>query len=299
MFPVLAALPAIAEPRVDPVLRQMVPPRASSLVGVHMDRVRPTGFYRRIIESGKLSHWEKFVRETGFNPGRDVRELLFANTFWGRVLVARGRFTVPAEAPSGATLVRHGDYNVWSYGNSGFCILDNTLAAAGDMRSLLATLDEWTSGTHHAADPFLQRARFADSTTVLWGVARAFDGLLADTVTGSTGGVDFSKIFRRLTNIWFEMDFSAGLRARVGGSTATEQDAVNLRDTIRGLVGIGRLTVPENQPDVLRMWDGITAEPESRSLALKVDVPVELVEQLLKLAGAVPGRDSALGFGAR
>ena len=78
------------------------------------------------------------------------------------------------------------------------------------------------------------------------------------------------------------------MRAEARGATRTEQDASNLRDAVRGMVGLGRLQVPDNQPELLRAWDGITAEQQGRSIAVHVDIPKELADELIDMFNAAP-----------
>ena len=41
-------------------------------------------------------------------------------------------------------------------------------------------------------------------------------------------------------------------------------------DAARGMVGLGRLSVPENQPEMLRLFDGIKVEQKQQSVQLNV-----------------------------
>ena len=104
----------------------------------------------------------------------------------------------------------------------------------------------------------------------------------------TSSGIDFSKIFRGLQNTTFQASFAAGLQAQVHGVTATDQDAANLRDTARGLIGFGRLSVPENRPELLKLWDGIRVEQEGRNIAIHADVPQSLVDQVVHMLSGGP-----------
>ena len=75
-----AVVAALAQPRTDNVLVKMVPPGSTSLVGARMDQIKATEFYRKLLEQQKLPQMEQFAEETGFDPRRDVREMLFAST---------------------------------------------------------------------------------------------------------------------------------------------------------------------------------------------------------------------------
>jgi hypothetical protein len=292
----LAAGTLFAQPRIDNVLVRMVPPGATSLVGARMDEIRNSPFYNELTRQSKLPQVDQFARETGFDPRRDVRELLFATTKSGGVLVARGTFRVTAFKD--AKPVRHGVYSVWTVGDSGFCILDATLAAAGDVISVNAALDEWVSGSHTAAQPLLARAKQVDGSLPFWGVSSGFAGFLADNMPRANSGIDFSKIFRGLEDTWFEAGFANGLKATIHGVTATDPDAVSLRDTAKGLIGFGRLSVPENQSDLLRLWDGITVDQEGRAVSIRMDVAQNLIDQLVTMLGAAQsGRGRGRGRG--
>ncbi len=293
---------AFAQPRIDNVLVRMVPPGATSLVGARMNEIRDTAFYREILQQGKLPQLDQFSRDTGFDPRRDVRELLFASTKTGGVLLARGTFKVKEAALKGQKPLRHGVYNVWatagSPGNSGFCILDGTLAAAGDIPSVFAALDEWTGGKHVAAQPLLAHAKSVDGAQPVWGVSTGFAGFLADNMpkaANGISGIDFSKIFRGLEDTWFEAAFSTGFKGQVHGVTAAEQDAKNLRDMAKGLIVFGRLNVPENQPELLKLWDGFEVRQEGRNFEILVDVPQDMVNRLMQLLTTPGGRGRGRG----
>jgi hypothetical protein len=280
----------------------MVPPGSTSLVSARMDLVKATDFYGKLLEQRKLPQVENFAKDTGFDPRRDVRELLFASTSTGGVLLARGTFKINPEPiqQTQAKLVRHGDYNIWSLETSGFCILDTTLAAAGDLKSLEAALDEWKSGSHTAAQPLLTLAKPVDPKAQFWGVSTGFANFLADNMpraaAGRGAGIDFSRIFRGLEDTWFQADFSSGFKADLHGNTASDQDAVNLRDTAKGLLGFGRLSVPESQPEMLKLWDGITVEQQARAVTIRADIAQNLVDRLVQMLSSAP---SGRGRGAR
>ncbi|MGD1069558.1 MAG: hypothetical protein ABSB15_05400 [Bryobacteraceae bacterium] len=287
---------ASGQPRVDNVLVKMVPPGSLSLVGTRMDAIKDTDLYRKLVESRNLPQLDLFARQTGFDPRRDVREFLLVDTRSGGVILARGTFRINAdELLEGRRIVRHGEYNVTATGGTGFCILDSTLVVAGDLESVLASLDEWKSGTHTAAQPLLAEAKEVNPSSHVWGVSAGFAGFPANHMPATSTGVDFSKILKGLKNIWFQADFTGGFKGEIHGATATDEDAVNLRDTAKGLIGFGRLSVPQNQAEMLKLWDGIAVEQDGRSLKIRADIPTELLDRLIQLIGSAPsGRGRAL-----
>ncbi len=285
-----AATTLFAQPRIDNVLLRMVPPGSTSLVGANMERMKATAFYRKLVEQQRMPQVDKFAEETGFDPRRDVRELLYASTPEGSVLLARGRFKLTTNPASHAKLVRYGSYNIWTLENSGFCILDQTLAAAGELKALEAALDEWTRGQHKAAQPLLAMSKGVAPTANLWGVSTGFAGFLASVLPkgGVSGGIDFSRIFTGMKSSWFQADFATGLHLDLRGATATDTDATALRDMAKGLIGFGRLSVPENQPEMLKLWDGISVEQETRNITIRADITPALLDKLVQMLNSVP-----------
>jgi hypothetical protein len=279
-----------AQPPVDNVLERMVPPGSTSLVGGRMDLIKQTNLYRKMVAAQSLPQVDEFARDTGFDPRRDVRELLFVETPHGSVLLARGTFHLNGAPLKDTQRTRHGEYEIRGKGSAGFCILDSTLAVAGDIPAIEAALDEWKSGTHTAARPLLARVASVNPHAQLWGISTGLAGFLADHAPGVASGLDLSKIFRGLEDTSFQVDLSTGLRAEVRGTTANEKDAIGLRDMVRGIVGFGRLQVPENQPELLRVWDGVNAEQQGRSITIHIDIAQDLLDKLIQMLGSGPHR---------
>jgi hypothetical protein len=277
-----------AQPPVDNVLERMVPPGSTSLVGGRMDLLKRTELYRKLVATQSLPQVDEFARDTGFDPRRDVRELLFVETPRGSVLLSRGTFHLNATPLKDTQKTRHGEYEILGKGTSGFCILDSTLAVAGEIPAIEAALDEWKSGTHTAARPLLARVASVNPQAQFWGISTGLAGFLADHAPGVASGLDFSKIFGGLEDTSFQVDLSTGLRGDVRGTTANEKDAIGLRDTVRGIVGFGRLQVPENQPELLRVWDGINAEQQGRSITIHIDIAQDLLDKLIQMLGSGP-----------
>jgi hypothetical protein len=294
---VIAATASQAAPRVDNVLLRMVPPGATSLVGAHMDQLIASELYQKLVAQQKLPQLDQFAHDTGFDPRHDVREILLVTLPQGSVALARGKFNLKQDPASGMTITRHGQYNIHVLGASGYCILDSSLAAAGDVAAVTAALDEWKSGSHKAAQPLLQTVATLADQTPLWGVSTGFAKFLANNLPSAGNGLDFSAIFRGIETSWFSATVSSGLQAAIHATAATEKDAVNLRDTAKGLIGLGRLSMPENRPDLVRFWDGITVEQTGRAFTLNADIAGDLLDQMVQLLSGPGGRGGRGGRG--
>lgn len=100
--------------------------------------------------------------------------------------------------------------------------------------------------------------------------------VLIDKVQSFTGGIDFR----------------AGARAHVEATCDTEADAEHLAQSVKGLVGMGRLSTPTEQRDMLRVYDAVKVGFKGKQANIDVDLPQDLIDQLIKLGQSFGIRES-------
>jgi hypothetical protein len=96
------------------------------------------------------------------------------------------------------------------------------------------------------------------------------------------------RLLRSIENASGTADLRSGITATVIGQCRTDPDARNLGDAARGMVGLGRLSVPENQPEMLRVFDGIKVEQKQRTVQVNVGISPDLIDKLLKMTETRP-----------
>lgn len=267
--------------RVDNVLALMVPNATRTLVGMRMEQLKATPLFQKMIAQQKLPQLDQFAKDTGFDPRRDVRDLLLASTGGDSVLLARGNFHIANKGPFKKSNY-HG-YEIWTNEKAGFCILDRTLAAAGPIPILQAALDQYKLRSRDNAAELLTRARAIPESYQIWVLTSGAANYVAEKMPKPGNGVDVARILQSLGDVQIEADFRSGLNAIAEGWCASPQDAKNLGDVVRGAVGLGRLKTPENQPDLLRLWDGIKVEQHERKVTITTTIGQDLIDELLKL----------------
>lgn len=276
--------------RIDNVLVKLVPRDSVSLLGVQMDQVKNTPFYKKLIAQQKLTQLDEFAAQTGFDPRRDVRELLVASNLTKNsgVLLARGNFHVTPDALAKMKDMRrtaYKGYTLWTgtEQESGFSILDSTLVIAGPVASMHAALDQYAARDDREQSPLLRKAMAVPMRNQIWLVSQGGSDFLANNMPDAGPVANFGHIFKNLESAQLQADLSAGLNALITGACKTEADAKSLSDAARGLIGFGRLSVPEGQPQLLRVWDAIQVSQQGRTLSVNADIPTELVDRLLSL----------------
>ena len=261
-----------------------------------MEQLKTTPLYQKLVAQQKLPQLDEFTATTGFDPRRDVRDLLVASTAKAHsgVLLARGSFHITADLSKMKDVHRmdYRGYAIWATtaDEAGFCILDPTLAIAGPMVGLREALDQYNSRPAAGAAVLLNKARAVPNQFQLWVVSTGAADFIANNMPETGPAANFRKIFQSLENTFVQADLSRGLNMLAEGNCKTDLDAKNLGDAARGLIGFGRLSVPDNQPELLRIWDNIQVERTDRTIRIDANIPQELIDRLIQIFGNVgPG----------
>jgi hypothetical protein len=95
------------------------------------------------------------------------------------------------------------------------------------------------------------------------------------------GGFRLRSVPVQLDRILGSGNATRGLQLKVMLESRDAKSIEQMSAALRGLIGIGRLSVPEGQPERLRFFDSIQVRGESKGVRVEMDVPEELVETFL------------------
>jgi len=272
---------------IDSTLAALIPADATMLADIRMDAVRATPLFQKLVAGRSIPQLDDFARDTGFDPRRDVRELLVASDAKDTIVTARGTFNEHGLA--GLAKQSYKGFNLYTRGQRGAALIDASTAVAGTLPGVKAALDRYKSGDRSGPTELLARARQIPTRNQVWSVSNGFESLLTAGIPETGNAANVGRILRSLENTTLAAVLRTGVDGYLTGTCRTEQDAKNLGDTVRGLIGLGRLSVPEKQPDLLRLWDGIKVDQQQRTVNIMLAVPEDLLEKMLDLLGAQPG----------
>jgi hypothetical protein len=266
--------------RIDKVLAALVPADTILLSGIRMNEMRSTPLYNKLISRQRLSELDDFAKQTNFDPRKDVNDMLVASNGADLVVLARGNFKV--QAPAGLKKSIYKGVTIYGTPEGAYAILDSTTAVAGVDRAVRKAIDQKQSGQPGAA-ALLSRASALQGPGQIWFVSSGW-GTLPDRLSAQGGNLsNFGRLFRSVEKASGTADLRSGLVGTFSGECRTDPDAKTLGDAARGMVGLGRLSVPENQPELLRVFDGIKVEQNQRTVQVNVNIPPDLIDRLLKL----------------
>jgi hypothetical protein len=271
--------------RVDARLAAFIPADTVMLAGARMDEIRSTSLYQKLRAQKRLSELDDLAKRTGFDPRKDVSELLLASNGKDTVTIARGRFH-PTDPD--ATKVVYKGYTLYVHGEGAYALIDDATALAGTQPAIRAAIDQYKIGGRSASGTsLLARARSIQEPNQVWAVANGGENLLpASPHTGNAANA--LKVFNAVDHVTLAADLRNGLSAVATGECKTEQDAKALGDALRGLAALGRMSVPENQPDMLRLYDSLKVDQQQRAIKVVAAIAPDLIDKFLEMTNAAP-----------
>ena len=294
----LAAATALAG--VDSALLNLVPPDAKIISGISVDQSKTSRFGQYVLGQMTVEDpgMKKFIADTGFDPRRDLNELLVATSGTSDapqfVVLGRGVFN-PAKILN--TAIAAGAI-VTPYGNgiqlltppagtksqNAVAFLDASTAVMGPVAVVKTVIDRRTSGTRLDA---ATQAKVRDLASVndAWFVStvpvtdffagklsdpnmnQAMSGNLFQAVKSANGGVKFT---------------SEAVKISGEALTRSEQDASALADVIRfvaGLVAQNKSNDP-NAAKAATLLQTLQLTTQAATLKLSLSIPESMMEEM-------------------
>jgi hypothetical protein len=97
---------------------------------------------------------------------------------------------------------------------------------------------------------------------------------------------NLNKVMNSIQSGLAYLDLRTAVNGLATGICGTEQEAVQLHDALQGLIGMGRMMAPKNQPQLTKLFDGLRVTVESRNVNIHIEEPEDLLDTVLNL---VPG----------
>jgi hypothetical protein len=266
---------------IDPALAVFIPPDTVALAGVRMDRLRATPIYRKLAERNRLPRFDQFRAESGFDPSRDLHDVLLAGDGKNVLAITRGDY--PPKPPGSLKASEYKGYTLYAKDRwEAIAFIDKTIALGGLVPSVRAAIDQSKSGGRGAPRDLMARAQTLPADAQIWAVVTGWRGATPDQLRemGNLGNLD--RVLRLVEGASLTVELRTGVHAAFTGDSRTEADAKTLADSLRGLSGLARMAVGRDQPDLLRALDGIQVKQQGRVVQVNVDIAEDLAEKLVR-----------------
>jgi hypothetical protein len=289
-FPVLAAIllascshAPVVGPKIDPALSLLIPADTALLVGTRLEAIEKTDVYKKYLAQRSLPQIDAFAKQTLVDPRKELWELLYISNGKQGALLGRGKFSDDGEPrlpKGGLNRFNYKGYNFIGDDRTAILLLSPTSVGYGDTPELRALIDAKEKSVG-PAPAMAELLKDIPPDSQLWAAYRGGPIQLPFDTSGNLSNV--VKAMGLIQSGTFYFDFSMGVKGLGTGSGNNEQDAGELESALKALVGFGRLASPQKQPELQRVWDGLTVTREARVVKLHIDEPEELVEGALNL----------------
>jgi hypothetical protein len=269
-------------PRIDPAISSFIPVDTTLLVGVRLEKIEKSPVYERYLAHQAVPLVDPFMARTGITPA-NLWEILYVSNGSRGAVIGHGMFSDEGEPDlerAGATRFKYKRFNFVGNSSQAILLVDQTVFAAGDTEQLEAMVDaqEKSAGPPEGMKALLARM---PSNAQMW--AAYSGGALKLPFAANSNLGNINKIVSMIQTGTINLNLDMGLTGLAEGTSGSDQDAEQLESGLRALIGFGRLSVPANQPDLQRIFDGLRPTREGREVKLHIDEPEDLIGQLSKM----------------
>lgn len=292
---ITAVLPAKAA---DPQLLNLVMPDAKVLAGVNVDQAKTSAFGQYVlsqIPSGD-QELQKLTALTGFDPTRDVHELLVASNavasgtdspHGSGLVLARGNFDpgriqAAATAKGATTEAYKGQTIIEDPKNThGVAFLSATLVVAGDLANVKAAIDRQTAPAPLPAALAVQVNQWSGSQDA-WAISTVAPSTLqppngAPKVPGMNGQGPFQAVQSAAGGVKFGSLVVVTAQAQADNA----QDATQMGDALKLLANLAQMQAA-NDPAAVSFAQSLQVSTQGSTLNVSLSLPEDQLQQIVK-----------------
>jgi hypothetical protein len=272
---------------VSPALEALVPSDTVVVLGVNLATIRDTAIFQKLITRVPLLQLDRFTQQTGLDPRKDLSEILVSSNGKAGLLLVRGKLRITdLEArfkTNGVTPSNYKGHPLFGDERAAITFLDDSTAAAGTPAEVHSLLDQPSGSGRGLPAPLRDLLRTLPAGDQVYAaLTGGVENLNLPLPSGGNLG-NIMQALRSVDSATLGMNLSKGIDAVAVVNCNTERDAKFVHDLVRGLVGFGRLNTPDNQPDMLKLYDAIQVTQQQAQTKVTADVPQELADKFLNI----------------
>lgn len=283
----------------DPELVSLAMPDSQVMAGVNVEQVMlsPLGQYL-LAQTGQLpySGLEKLIETAGFDPRRDLREILVSSNgqpgSGSGIILARGAFDVPkileAAQAGGATIETYkGVSIIGKPKQDAMAFPASTLAIAGDAAGVRAAIDRMSAPTAISSALAVQVNQLS-TTEDAWFVSMAPLSQLQPQAPGATGaGPGPFAMLSKVQQASGGVRFGANVVVSLQAVSPTDQDAAALASVLRSFASAGDLFIPNDvYVPAAALLKNLNVTAEGPVTTISLSVPEQQIEDMIKASHA-------------
>ena len=285
----------------DPTLLRLVPAEARMVAGIDFDRAKNSPFGQKILGEMKEEDagFQKFVSSTGFDPRRDLREVILAATGPARseaaLIAVRGTFDSAKIGQflraQGAVSTLYKGVELWrntknEQSNGMVAFPNSSLAFFGKDDAVKAAIDRYQGAPTGMSAEVAGRVNDWSAKNDAWFVSTAAlaelgvgksgqnailpGGLTVDAIREASAGVRFGSIVELTGEV----------------NTRSAQDATALADVMRFLASMVRMNADKpGMEDALKVVDTLQVSTSGSAMKFSLSVSEDQLQKMLNKRG--------------
>jgi len=291
----------------DPLLLNLVMPDAQIVAGVNVAKAKTSPFGQFILrQMPPDSDFSQFVNASGFDPRRDLQEVLMASTGTQNhgMVAARGTFDA---AKIAALATADGKHKVAPYNGAqlltatdpamkqAVAFFDGTFAVAGDLDTVKAAVDrrKATNPVNPLLASKVAMYGAADAWTVSLVPLSNFAMKNGTPVPGPFAGVLQGDLLKKVSESSGGVTFDSPVQVTSELVSDTNQDAVALGDVVKFLASMIQTTPGTPGASIATLVQNLNVTTQGNVLKLALAIPEAQLESLIEAAKATGKKTAA------
>lgn len=285
---IISAALAVSALAADPALVKLLPPGANAVGGINVDQGKnsPLGQYLLANITDERGGLQKLIETTGFDPRRDLRELVFASTdgrhngfFAARGLFDQSRILTTARTNGNQVLVYQG-FNVIAGKKADsqewVTFLDSSTVVGGNADQVKAAIVQHNAKS--VAQPYLAKIQELSSKYDAW----LYTLQPANSLPQNLPNNQNTQIVRSITQLTGGVKLGANVVIDGQAIARSEKDATALQDVIRFLAGMVQLNRDKpNAEQIATLLDSLQVKTNADTVSVSLSIPETDLEKMI------------------
>jgi hypothetical protein len=286
---ILALACAAMLPAADSQLLSLVMPDAKVLAGINVDQAKtsPLGQYLLTQLQAQDDHLRKLTEETGFDPTRDLHEVLIASNGTQKqapsLALARGTFDITRINAAAQNVHKEVYKGVTIFedpkGQNGYAFLNPTLGLAGDLASVKGAIDRQTAPAPLPASLMVKVNQLSASEDA-WGISEV-PPPVNGTITVPNGQGIPATVFQNIQQATGGVKLGAEIVATSQLQADTPANATALSSVLQFLLNLVQIQA-QKDPDAAALLKTAVIKADGNLVNLSISIPEAQAEKLLQ-----------------
>jgi len=271
---------------IDPSLEILVPPDTTFIVGASVDKIKDTPVYQRLLKNLDLPQLDDFTKKTGIDPRKDLWQVISVSNGKTALLMARGKFSSEMEPrleSEGAQRIGYKGYTLLGNERGAVLFMNTSTAVAGATEELRRVVDRRSQPAGGLPPALRDQIHALSANDEIWAASVGGLSNLGLQVPENSNLASAMQLLQGIEAIRLGLDLRSGLKAEAAAICESEKSAKRVHDSLRGLIGFGRLNTPDNRPDLLQLYDGIKVTQDHTQTDLHAEIGSDLTDRFLDL----------------